>query len=1414
MRMKRWLSLFLTLVMLLSMIPAAVFAQTAENTVSETADAAAETKSELVQRYQAQGNALWLNSLEIKRNGQVIPLPDWGYELYAWLENELEIALKQDKSVRESLLVNPYADDPELKDGYPADTRYKKKASIYWQTCENLDQLSEEDVRRFAEGVYTAFLQDRPEAFWLNNECSFHIDGNNLGFLIYSPKNATLYDKEGEEYEKDLKGWYITSMKYTEGNLEGEDPVVLVGEIERQIRVFNEAVDDIISRCVCDTEQLQPEQYYNVLHYFYWLLVTQNLYNHYAGTANSYIRKWADLDAWKAISALAGRDGYDGPVCKGYTAALKVLCNRVGIPCVTETGRAKDRPGAGSGEHIWNYIDMRDGKGWYLIDVTWAYGKRDYASVLDSYRTKLPLAPFVSEEADRRFSNAIDGFPYFSSVYNMGGEYEKWFLVGNGNAKVEIEKVEIEKEKIEIDMITELMPVNMAHTGHGLVYVNDTDKNIYKDDFYWKGLEELAVNDYHPVSVEGSLTLKVEEQEELNDADTFGMELTVSASDLQSVEEYGVLVFDHKPFYYNVYTAKQTVVTELDLAGTAQTVSRIRGIDRTYLKNGAQVCVYAKYADGSYVYSNVCTYSDPCGHEYVNGVCTNCKKAETYYLFAEVKQADGTYTPIELSEDQRVFALSENQDDRLAGELTFKYPQECRLSIVTSDGKAHYKTIGPRFVCDTSVALYSEQLRQREADIESGGLIVPADKEVKLQLVELADTYLVLGYECIHVYKDVTLEATCKKEGEKFKKCFKCGAIENKQIIEKIVHVGDESCPDCGSADALYLFGYINGVNVGTQNNVNASGGYQFKDNKLVLPTFTECYTLVKSGDNKAWYIAEEEPTLAEDGASGSMVLKEVTGDTKVPYTLPLPAMSVVELQIEQVDGQMVLRYQVIGQLKQTVNQAPTFEQEGQQVYTCTNGSLEGQTYEIILEKKVHGSIHYDEVASGCVEEGVVHWKCAEADCQDASHKRTVPVKPMGHIFKYVTLKNGDGQYQCLTCKKTMLACCADGVKLDVVSQIAPTCTEPGYTEYRCASCQNVSREETAPVAHSYVDGTCTLCGRDAVATPEITMEYPSLSFEDMIKFNIYCSISDMQDVVSIGLMMSDSAMNGEDTICQADMVAEETDFRTVVEKGRTLYIVSSEGIAPKQLSQTYYFSVFARLSDGSVAYSKTYPYSALRYAISILRNDSNSEGMKNLVVAMLKYATEAQRYFNCYTTFQAEDVLGEAEKEMILAYSEELVNDLPQGSEEKEKAFTKTEGFAYCYPTISFEGAFTINYYSKWTEQSDAFGATLYYWDQNVYESVEVLTPDNASGQVSMSRLSNGEYRGEVAEIAAKYLDRGVYVALVYSDGQTQYCSGVLKYSIGVYAERVAAGTTSQAELAKAVAVYGYYAKELFLKA
>lgn len=56
-------------------------------------------------------------------------------------------------------------------------------------------------------------------------------------------------------------------------------------------------------------------------------------------------------------------------MCEGYARAMKVLCDKAGIPCVLVSGTAYNSSNSAGEAHMWNSIQLDDN--WYAVDVTW-----------------------------------------------------------------------------------------------------------------------------------------------------------------------------------------------------------------------------------------------------------------------------------------------------------------------------------------------------------------------------------------------------------------------------------------------------------------------------------------------------------------------------------------------------------------------------------------------------------------------------------------------------------------------------------------------------------------------------------------------------------------------------------------------------------------------------------------------------------------------------------------------------------------------------------------------------------------------------------------------------------------------------------------------------------------------------------
>ena len=381
----------------------------------------------------------------------------------------------------------------------------------------------------------------------------------------------------------------------------------------------------------------------------------------------------------------------------------------------------------------------------------------------------------------------------------------------------------------------------------------------------------------------------------------------------------------------------------------------------------------------------------------------------------------------------------------------------------------------------------------------------------------------------------------------------------------------------------------------------------------------------------------------------------------------------------------------------------------------------------------------------------------------------------------------------------------------------APTCTEDGvgYYQWKYWSQYGVPAYiYNAPLpatGHSYADGVCSTCGAEdpdytePVIVPTLTLVAPSLNFEDEIYYNVYYTASDMTDVVEMGLITFDGYL-AEGTIDDALEV-----IPGYTESGSN-YMSHTNGIPSMKLGDALYFRVYAKLSDGTYAYSATAGYHAVAYAKDILANSTNAK-MKSLVVAMLNYGAAAQVHFDYKTDALVNSFLTDEQKALVSDYSADMVEGIIPADSSKTGNFKAVSGgYSALAPNVVFEGAFSINYYFTPAKAIDG-ELKLYYWKLDDYNAADVLTADNATGVVIMEETSvAGQYLGAVPEIAAKQIDQTVYVCGVYESNGVSYPTGVIAYSLGAYClDRMSKGTETMKAFAAETIVYGYYAKNYF---
>ncbi len=261
------------------------------------------------------------------------------------------------------------------------------------------------------------------------------------------------------------------------------------------------------------------------------------------------------------------------------------------------------------------------------------------------------------------------------------------------------------------------------------------------------------------------------------------------------------------------------------------------------------------------------------------------------------------------------------------------------------------------------------------------------------------------------------------------------------------------------------------------------------------------------------------------------------------------------------------------------------------------------------------------------------------------------------------------------------------------------------------------------------------------IEIPTLTLKNPTLAFEDEILYNVYYNISDISNVVEMGLVTF-ATRDAEGTVDNALEV-----IPGYVANNDGSYTVHSNGVPAKMLSDALFFKVYAKLSDGSYIYTDVAGYHAVAYANTVLNSSASAEA-KALVVAMLNYGAAAQIYFDYKADSLMNAGLTEQQKALVQAYDPSMVQDVVKADAAKVGSFVMNGGYSDIHPTVSFEGAFAINYYFTPNQPltdlvklsfADTSNRTVFEQKQQVWESGGLkLTNDMASATSFMADYSN----------------------------------------------------------------------------
>lgn len=167
-------------------------------------------------------------------------------------------------------------------------------------------ELTQKDIYE----AIIAFKNDHPDVFWLGNK-----------FTYYSNNGYT----------------YVELTFITTG-----------AELEKQQQIFSDAVSDFVENATKYSSEYEREKYVNDY------IISNCSYDDEAAKNN-----YQSGNAGNTYGVLVEKKA----ICEGYARTFQLLCNEMGIQCVSVAGMT-DNIG-----HEWNcaYIEGN----WYHIDVTW-----------------------------------------------------------------------------------------------------------------------------------------------------------------------------------------------------------------------------------------------------------------------------------------------------------------------------------------------------------------------------------------------------------------------------------------------------------------------------------------------------------------------------------------------------------------------------------------------------------------------------------------------------------------------------------------------------------------------------------------------------------------------------------------------------------------------------------------------------------------------------------------------------------------------------------------------------------------------------------------------------------------------------------------------------------------------------------
>lgn len=148
----------------------------------------------------------------------------------------------------------------------------------------------------------------------------------------------------------------------------------------------------------------------------------------------------------------------------------------------------------------------------------------------------------------------------------------------------------------------------------------------------------------------------------------------------------------------------------------------------------------------------------------------------------------------------------------------------------------------------------------------------------------------------------------------------------------------------------------------------------------------------------------------------------------------------------------------------------------------------------------------------------------------------------------------------------------------------------------------------------------------DSLSSSNVKIKSASISLDNEIVVNYYATIdAGEREIESANLLVFD---NFEDEQTYDKTTADKT-YEMFIPQGKEEYCGNIPNIVAKDMRKLFYARVHVTYTDGTEEYSSIRSFSVEDYAYQALNTPSASQGLKDLMKAMIKYGDSASSYLN-----------------------------------------------------------------------------------------------------------------------------------------------------------------------------------------